>query len=373
MQATIRLQLTPSKEASEILSETIEQYTWAFNDVCYYGWHNNVSNGIKLHDATYKLHRGVTDLPSQLVCSARVKAAEAIKSTKALQKKGKLVSFPHSSSCPIRYDARSYTVWWNKSELSLTTIKGRLKFTFEVADYYNQYMSWKITSADLLRDRFGRWWLHIVKETDSPSVEPSNEVVGVDLGEINAATDNRGNFYGDSHWKDIEEKTFQLRRRLQSKGTKSAKRHLKKISRRQKRFRKDCDHVLSKRLVQSVNPGATIVFEDLTDIRGSAKKRKTQRRRFHGWSFKQFQNFVTYKAERKGVMIGYVDPRYTSQKCSSCAHISRSNRPSQAVFCCKRCTYSNHADINASLNIRSDYLKQWVAVNPPIVATEIFG
>jgi putative transposase len=215
--------------------------------------------------------------------------------------------------------------------------------------------------------------LHIVKQTESPEFTATDEVIGVDLGQINPATDNRGNFYGNPEWKKIEAKTFELRRRLQSKDTPSAKRHLKKISGRQKRFRRDCDHVLSKRLVQSVNSGATIVFEDLTDIRGSAKKRKAQRRRFHGWSFKQFQNFVIYKAERQGVFVDYVDPRYTSQKCSSCGYISRSNRPSQAVFCCKKCSYSNHADINASLNIRSDYLKQWAAVNQPTVATEFFS
>ncbi|MBE9170157.1 hypothetical protein IQ238_22415, partial [Pleurocapsales cyanobacterium LEGE 06147] len=124
--------------------------------------------------------------------------------------------------------ARSYTVWWNKGELSLTTIKGRLKFSFEIADYYHQYLDWKTASADLIRDRFGRWWLHVVKETDSPKSEPTTEVIGVELGEINPATDKRGNFYGDPNWKKIEEKTFQWGRRLQSKGTKSAKRHLKK-------------------------------------------------------------------------------------------------------------------------------------------------
>lgn len=399
MQATIRLKLTPDKETSEVLSQTIEQYTWAFNDVSSYGWQNNIKNGVKLHDATYYHHRNVTNLPSQLVCSARVKAAEAIKSAMALKRKKKTVrtthggevtsppvssSVPNSRHCAIRYDARSYTVWWNENRLSLVTIKGRVKFSFEIADYYQQYLDWKTTSADLFKDRQGKWWLHIVKQTESPEFSATNEVIGVDLGEINPATDNRGNFYGNPEWKKIEDKTFELRRRLQSKGTKSAKRHLKKISGRQKRFRRDCDHVLSKRLVQSVNSGATIVFEDLTDIRGSAKRRKTQRRRFHGWSFKQFQNFVTYKAERKGVLVDYVDPRYTSQKCSNCGHISRSNRPSQAVFCCKKCSYSNHADINASLNIRSDYLngqlthlsfaqmtcpQQWAAVNQPTVAT----
>lgn len=152
----------------------------------------------------------------------------------------------------------------------------------------------------------------MVMETTAPVFTPIEEMVGVDLGIQNPATDSRNEFYGEKRWKDVEDRTFELRRRLQSKGTKSAKRRLNKISGRQKRFRRDCDHVLSKRLVQSVGIGSTIAFEDLTNIRGRAKMRKTQRRRLHGWSFAQFQAFVTYKALARGINVGFVDPRYTS-------------------------------------------------------------
>jgi IS605 OrfB family transposase len=148
---------------------------------------------------------------------------------------------------------------------------------------------------------------------------------------------------------------------------------LKKISGRQKRFRKDCDHVLSKRLVQSVESGATLVFEDLTNIRGRALRRKAQGRRLHSWSFAQFQAFVTYKAEDKGVKVEFVDPRYTSQKCSQCGHIERGNRPTQAEFRCKKCGFECHADYNASTNIRNDFLKLRAAVNQPIVSADNFG
>lgn len=77
--------------------------------------------------------------------------------------------------------------------------------------------------------------------------------------------------------------------------------------------------MLSKRLVQSVGKGATLVFEDRTssrfantNIRGRAKVSKSQRRRLHGWSFAQLQFFVIYKAEARGVKVEFVDPRYTS-------------------------------------------------------------
>lgn len=197
-----------------------------------------------------------------------------------------------------------------------------------------------------------------------------------------------GSFYGDKHWKQVEDRIFELRRRLQSKGTKSAKRHLKRLSGRQalrhyvlrfpqdviaQRFRRDCDHVLSKRLVQSVGKGATIVFEDLTNIRGRAKVKKSQRRRLHGWSFAQFQAFVTYKAEALGIVIGFVDPRFTSQKCSSCGYISRSNRPTQKDFKCKKCSFEILADHNAAINIREDFLKLRGSVNNPFVSTEHLG
>jgi IS605 OrfB family transposase len=373
MQRTIRLQLKPNDQEVQALSQTIERYTWSFNAVCRYGWDSNLTNGVELHKATYYEHRLETGLPSQLVCAARVKAAEALKSAKALKKKGKTVTCPVAKYCPIRYDARSYTVWFDRQELTILAIGGRIKLSFEVAKYYRQYLNWKNTSADLMRDRKGRWWLHIVMETDTPKAEPTTQVVGVDLGIATPAVDSNGNKYGADHWKQVEDRTFELRRRLQSKGTKSAKRHLKKLTGRQKRFRKDCDHALSKRLVRSVESGATLVFEDLTNIRGRAKMRKAQRRRLHGWSFAQFQAFVTYKAEARGVNIGFVDPRYTSQKCSQCGHIERGNRPSQAEFRCKKCGYECHADYNAAVNIREDFLKLRAAVNPPIVVCPEMG
>jgi IS605 OrfB family transposase len=390
MQRTIRLQLRPDDQAALALSQTIERYTWSFNAVCSYGWEQNLTNGVELHKATYYEHRAETKLPSQLVCAARVKATDALKSAKALKKKGAPVNCPESKRCPIRYDARSYTVWFNRKEVTILAIGGRIKLSFEITEYYRQYLNWKNTSADLMRDRKGRWWLHIVMETDIPTFEPTTQVVGIDLGIATPAVDSNGNKYGSDHWKQVEDRTFERHRRLQSKGTKSAKRHLKKISGKQKRFRKDCDHVLSKRLVQSVESGATLVFEDLTNIRGRAKMRKAQRRRLHGWSFAQFQAFVTYKAEGKGVKVEFVDPRYTSQKCSQCGHIERGNRPTQADFRCKKCGFECHADYNASINIRDDFLKLRVlglrtgvpakkhlsvgaSVNAPIVSTDNFG
>lgn len=52
-------------------------------------------------------------------------------------------------------------------------------------------------------------------ETATPVVIPTAETVGVDLGMNHPATDSRNEFYGEKHWKNLEDRTFELRRRLQ--------------------------------------------------------------------------------------------------------------------------------------------------------------
>jgi len=71
-----------------------------------------------------------------------------------------------------------------------------------------------------------------------------------------------------------------------------------------------------------------------------------------GWSL--FQLFLEYKMLWKGGKVIYVDPKYTSQKCSRCGHISKDNRKSQAVFKCTKCGYELNADLNASKNILAE-------------------
>jgi len=314
------------------------------------------------------------------VCSARVKATESLKSAFALSKKAarenpkraeqgkKLlkVGQPSMKRPTIRYDARSYNVKLTEGKVSLATIRGRQHLAFKLPAYYRDYATWNTASADLFCDRQGKWWLHVVVARDVEEVSTSGAMVGIDLGIAHPATDSNGTFYGSPEWGAIEQRTRALRSRLQSKGTKSAKRHLKKLSRRQIRFRKDCDHVLSKRIVQSAQPGTTIVFENLTDIRARVSLRKAQRRSLHSWSFAQLQAFVTYKAQARGVQVGWVDPRYTSQKCSECGHRERGNRPSQAVFLCKSCGFSIHADLNAARNIRDNFAAAFSSSGPNV-------
>lgn len=322
---TIVAQLNPTQEQAHILARTLQENTAWFNVVAREGFETGCSNRIELHKRTYyPLRAQYPDLPAQLVCASRVKATEAVKSAltwkrkhaarypkrvEKAKKKGKEpptfkpVRCPDSTSAPIRYDARSYWVKWESMTASLATVAGRLVIGFTVPKHAAQYINSKVCSADLCFHH-RRYFLHIVVSLPAPVVDPSSEVIGVDLGLNRPAVTSNRRFLGDRRWKEQERSIFHLRRKLQAKGTKSAKRHLKKLSGKLLRQRRDHDHVLSERIVQNATYSSTIVLENLTDIRERVTHTKGEgQRRMHSWSFAQFHVFLAYKAEARGIEV----------------------------------------------------------------------
>jgi IS605 OrfB family transposase len=353
---TIRLLLNPTPEQASAMAETARQFTEAFNAVCAWGWENTERNGVRLHHATYRdLKTRLPALVSDLHCQARVKATESLKSAFTLRLKGRKVGAPRSVACPPRLNKHTFKLDWSAGTARLSTTEGRTTVPFSVPAFSEKWAGGKPLTADLIQ-RDGRWWLHVAVEVPTPKIAATEEVVGVDLGLSRPAVTSNNRFLGQRSWRRVEERNLRLRRCIQAKGTKSAKRHLKKMRRRQARFRRDCDHVLSKQIVAAVEPGGTVVLEDLKHIRSRAKQRRGgQSRRLHGWSFAQLQTFVRYKAEEAGVTVALVNPAHTSQTCSSCGHVARNNRRSQSAFVCRECGFSLHADLNAARNIAAKY------------------
>ena len=174
--------------------------------------------------------------------------------------------------------------------------------------------------------------------------------------------------YAGAHLNRVRHRNRRLRHKLQHKGTKSAKRLLKKRSRKESRFAKDVNHCVSKQLVAAAQrTGRGIALEDLTGIRGRARSRKPQRATLHSWSFAQLGAFVSHKAQSAGVPVVFVDPAYTSQTCSACGRVDKKARTNQATYHCTnaQCGVSLHADENAAVNIASRGVRRWAAVNRP--------
>ena len=377
MQRTKRIHLEPSTAQAAALAETSRQFTAVFNAVCAVGWQQNQKNGIELHRALYyPLKADYPALVSDLHIQARVKATEAVKSALALLKAGRKVSMPQSQNCPPRYNLHTYRVDWQSQTVRISLVGGRQTIRFRIPAYSAKYAGYPTDTADLV-ERNGHWWLHVVVPVPAPEVEPTDQVIGVDLGITRPAVTSTNHFLGGTRWKAIQGRLFHLKRALQKNATKSAKRHLKRLRHRQRRFRRDWDHVLSKQIVGSAEPGGTIVLENLKDIRKrmQAKRRSKIKRRMHSWSFAQLKGFIGYKAEERGCTVVAVDPRHTSQTCSCCGHCARTNRRSQSIFSCRKCGFHLNADLNAARNIAAKYHADGgkpaaggLCVNQPIVS-----
>lgn len=144
-----------------------------------------------------------------------------------------------------------------------------------------------------------------------------------------------------------------LKKQLQAKGTQSAKRKLKALSGYEKRFSLNENHKISKQLVNM--PYDIFVLEDLSGIRKQKSKGKVLNKWLSNWSFFQLEQLLKYKAEALGKQIVKVDARYTSQKCSNCSVINKSNRKG-SHYSCDRCGYREHSDVNGAKNIRNNFI-----------------
>jgi putative transposase len=365
---TVKLKLDVKVE--EILP-SIQAYTTAFNLVCQVGYKNKITNSIKLHKLTYQECRTNFNLPSQLAISARTKAVEALKTIKS---KNKYSKCPQSKLAAIRLDCNSYSI--SKSGVvSILTLSGRKKIKLDIPQYYQHYFTdWKYTSADLLIKK-NTVYLHISFEKEREDVKSNGKFLGVDRGINKLAVTSDNKFYCGSKLKSICHKYKALRRKLQKVGSQSAKRHLKNLSGKEKRFKADINHQISKQIISSLNPGDTVVLEKLTGIRRS-RMRKPQRSALHSWNYYQLEQFLIYKGQAKGIQVVYVNPAYTSQQCSKCNYVDKKNRKTQANFCCQQCGFKLNADLNASRNISrrawdSYQLSYGAEVNQPMVGAAV--
>jgi IS605 OrfB family transposase len=105
-----------------------------------------------------------------------------------------------------------------------------------------------------------------------------------------------------------------------------------------------------------VPAAAILLFEDL-QIDQPAKgltRGRALRRLLSLWQHRSIRQAVTNKAELAGIAVAYVDPAHTSQRCNRCGLIGNRKRH---VFTCPHCGHSQHADVNAAINIRARYVQ----------------
>jgi IS605 OrfB family transposase len=338
---TLAFKLQVSDQDRARLIDTMREYTKAFNASAEWGFANRTWNKVENHKATYHEFRKTSRLNSSLVQCARDTACEALKSVKfeTLPKRK-----PYSA---MRLNHNVVRVNLVHGLVSLGATVGRVKATFGIPAHYKQYIAWNIRGSTLAYQK-GIFYLHVSMDTSDPAVQPDVKVLGVDRGIVNIAVSSDNKFYNSGVVKNCRAKYAKLRAELQSKGTRSARRKLKAMSRRERRFVTDVNHCITKEIVETEY--TVFALEDLNSIRVQKRHGVDFNRKLNSWAFYQFEKFLRYKAEAKGKRVVLVDSRYTSQKCSGCGHTYKGNR-SGPDFLCRSCGLHIHSDLNASRNI----------------------
>lgn len=370
----IKLDVTGSEA---VLEETQRRFNEAATWIATVCWEERITNTNTAHHRVYGEPRVRFGLGAQLAICARAQAMEAIKAVKTQdaeklarwrkanarrRKKGKKELPPSEpGSCPqfgprssIRYDARTYRLL-SLDRVSLNTVQGRIIARLLPGKRQHEMLvdpDWHIGGAELVW-RKGVYFLHVTQTRLALEERGTSDVLGIDLGICNVATDSEGEpFTG----REIRQKRAQYVARravLQRLGTRSAKRRLKQMSGRERRWMGGVNHTISKALVQkAVVSRKALAREDLMGIREETMVRREQRYERHCWAFYQLRQFLTYKAAWRGVPVYLVDPAHTSQTCSRCGYCDPANRQSQSSFKCRQCGFSCHAGYNAALNIQ---------------------
>jgi putative transposase len=376
---TAKLKLITTDEQTKAFRRTQLSYRDALNFASKYAFDNGIiSNAIDLQKATYSAIREKFNIPAQMACNIPRQVAGTYKFLKTKQKKHEenlrkkyTKKKFRGLNKPAKYIAPTVTYSYGRdfsfcheSQISIRTLDGRIRCEYRGYSKHVDLLKNKATigAAKLYYDKSSKvFYLMIALEFEiaDPTPESHKTIVGVDVGQryIAVATDMRDRSCFAKGGADRVNAVHytRLRKELQQKGTRSATRKLINISKRERRFKLDLNHRVSKAII-SRYPNSVIGLERLTDIRertktrGKSKKAKKVRHNKSRWSFAELQALIAYKAVLDGSLPIKVHADYTSQMCPKCGHTCKENRRGLS-FACKNCGYQLHADLIGARNI----------------------
>ena len=381
MKLAVQVKLQPTPEQAVALEATLRACNQAANWMAGVAFERRAVRAFTLHPLVYAEARSRFGLGAQAAARTIKKTVDAYATLQALLRNGRLgkpgserrtrvegkpVRFRDDAAQP--FDDRMLSWCHDGRTVSIWSVSGRLRSVEYVGAPEQLAILAKYRQGESdLHCRDGQWFLLATCEVPEADLNRTPEsFLGVDLGIVNIATTSDGRVHAGRGLNRHRTRMVGLRAKLKKKGTKSAKRVLKRMRRRESRRATDVNHCIAKNIVaEAERTGRGIAVEDLTGICERVRFRKPGRAAVHSWAFFQLGAFLAYKARRAGVPLVRVDPAYTSQECSRCHHVERRNRLAQACFSCRSCGFACHADRNASQVIAARGWFAWVCGVPP--------
>ncbi len=338
-----------------------------------------------LHENGYGLAKGLFNLNTALIQTARDKAVEVLKSFKKNKKEDSVLRLKRIS---IRFDKRCYsfskttnvlTPYW----LTLSLFKGgRVSLPIVFGERQKARIEeafrgeWGFTKVEMVK-RNGEWYAHFVLKRTVELLGEPETVIAIDRGEVNLAVavaisrENpdkpmKGQFWRGQEIKRIRGLYSHIRRKLQEK---KLLKKIKKIGAKERRKVNQQLHVIANQIIHYAKqfPKPVIVMENLNGIRRSFKKSKRLNRRFHSLPFRKLQTIIEYKANLEGIEVKYLtkkETKNTSKTCHRCGYVTQVKG---REFRCPKCGLIYNRDLNGAINIAHALTRRmgWGSCEPP--------
>ena len=210
-------------------------------------------------------------------------------------------------------------------------------------------------TVTLTRSATGKWYAILSCETVAQPLDPTEQIVGVDVGLASFATLSNGEqienprFYrtDEADVKRIQKRKDAAKNAADWDENRKQKLLLGKIHERIGNRRSDFAHKRSRDLV---NTYQVIVFEDLAPLEMGKRKGRGMRKSIMDVAWTQFISMTIGKAAEAGRTVILVDPRNTSKLCSNCGTLVQKTL-STRTHTCPKCGLVLDRDTNAAINI----------------------
>ena len=198
-----------------------------------------------------------------------------------------------------------------------------------------KYKDWNRKNTIQLSKINNNFYIKFIYEKVDEIKKEYNNKIGIDIGYKKLISDSNGKFYGkelENIYKAIANK---------KRNSKNYKQSLI--------YKENKINEIVNKFIDENKSVDTIYIEDLKRVRDNSKLNTKFMNKLQYCSYKQVINKLNSYCEEHGIRLEKVSPKYTSQECSKCGIIDKSNRKGEVYQC--SCGNLIDADYNAAINI----------------------
>jgi putative transposase len=199
-----------------------------------------------------------------------------------------------------------------------------------------------------------KWYVaFLVEESSNRVLEPSEKIVGIDMGILNFAVLSDGEFVENPRFLLSDEerlKASQSKRDKLPKGSPERRKASKAVSHLSERIANRRDNFAQQLSREWVKRYGTICFEDLNITKMVRSHNLNLAKGILDAAWNKLVQYTSYKAVDAGRRVVLINPANTSQICSGCGQIVKKDL-SVRVHDCPYCCLTLDRDLNAAKNI----------------------